>query len=103
MVTYPNQKIITVKKSIKDKDDNFLQINNISWEVACQTLTYSAFKLYLYIARNKDNYRFALSYEDVNVHVPMNRKTYDKAVSELKGCGYLENTNGSEWAFYDTI
>lgn len=103
MVTYPNQKIITVRKSIKDKDDSFLQISNTNWEIACQTLTYSAFKLYLYMSSNKDNYRFALSYENVNSHIPMNRKTYDKAVSELKECGYLENTDGNEWTFYDAI
>ena len=103
MVLYPNQKIITVSKSIKDKDDNFLQIANANWEVACQTLTYSAFKLYLYISRHKNNYRFALSYEDVNSHVPMNRKSYDKAVSELKDSGYLENTRGKEWTFHDAV
>lgn len=101
MVTYPNQKVITVSKEACKKD--FLQINNTAWQVACATLTYSAFKLYLYMADNKDGYSFALSYEAVNEVLPMNRNTYDKAIKELRENGYLQQTSGNYWSFHDAI
>ena len=101
MVTYPNQKLITVFKDKCEKD--FLQIKNTNWQVACFYLTYSAFKIYLYMASNKDGYTFALSYEDINEAVPMNRKTYDKAIKELKDNGYLKQVKGNLWRFSDTV
>ena len=99
MVTYPNQKVITVHKQECKKD--FLQINNTAWQAACEVLTYSAFKLFLYMADNKDGYSFALSYEAVNDVLPMNRNTYDKAIKELRECGYLTQTSGNNWTFSD--
>jgi hypothetical protein len=101
MVVYPNQKVITVFKD--ECKEDFLQVNNANWQVACSNLTYSAFKLYLYMAGNKNGYSFALSYEKINELVPMNRKTYDNAIRELKECGYLRQVKGSVWNFSDKI
>lgn len=101
MVVYPNQKVITVFKD--ECKEDFLQVNNTNWQVACANLTYSAFKLYLYMAGNKNGYSFAPSYETINELVSMNRKTYDNAVKELKDCGYLRQVKGSAWSFSDTI
>ena len=101
MVVYPNQKVITVFKD--DCKEDFLQVNNANWHIACANLTYSAFKIYLYIASNKNGYSFALSYETINELIPMNRKTYDKAIKELKDCGYLRQVKGSAWSFSDRI
>lgn len=97
MITYPNQKIVTVLKPQCEKD--FLQIPNGTWQYAAKVLTYSAFKLFLYFASNKNGYSFALSYEDVNEAIPMNRKTYDKAVKELKDAGFLYQVRGNNWTF----
>lgn len=99
MTVYPNQKVITIHK--EKCEDNFLQVNNTNWQVACEKLTYSAFKIYLYMASNQNGYTFALSYEDVNCSVPMSRKTYDKAIKELKNQGYLENIKDQMWRFSD--
>ena len=101
MIVYPNQKVITVFKD--DCKEDFLQVNNTNWQIACANLTYSAFKIYLYIASNKNGYSFALSYETINELIPMNRKTYDKAIKELKNCGYLYQVKGSTWNFSDRI
>ena len=101
MVVYPNQKVINVLKD--ECKDDFLQVNNANWQVACANLTYSAFKIYLHLASNKNGYSFALSYETINELIPMSRKTYDKAVKELKDCGYLRQVKGSDWSFSDRI
>ena len=101
MVTYPNQKIITVFKDKCEKD--FLQINNDAWKAASNMLTYSAFKIYLYMASNKDNYSFALSYAALNEDIPMSRNTYDKAIKELIEYGYLSRSHEEKnvWIFHD--
>ena len=101
MIVYPNQKIITVSK--EECKDDFLQVNNVNWQIASSYLTYSAFKLYLYFASNKDGYTFALSYEAINELVPMSRKSYDKAIGELKTYGYLQHVEGSVWRFCDKV
>lgn len=107
MITYPNQKIVTIFKTEikkarnKEDQEQFLQIGNNTWQAACSTLTYSAFKLYLYFTSNKNGYSFALSYEAVNEQLSMNRKTYDKAIKELKEYGYLRQVRGNNWVFND--
>lgn len=99
MLIYPNQKVIKILK--EECGSDFLQINNMNWQIACSYLTYTAFKLYLYLASNQNGYLLALSYEAVNELMPMNRKSYDKAVKELKDCGYLRQIKGSAWEFSD--
>ena len=101
MTVYPNQKVITIFK--EDCKDDFLQVNNANWQMACFNLTYSAFKIYLYMVSNKDGYSFALSYETINSLIPMNRKTYDKAIKELKDYGYLHQIKGNNWGFNDSV
>lgn len=97
MTVYPNQKVVTVFKD--ECTEDFLQIKNDTWQAACSNLTYSAFKLYLYIASNKNGYTFALSYEAVNDIIPMHRNTYDKCIRELVDMGHLHYVNGNTWHF----
>lgn len=103
MVTYPNQKIITVFKEKCEKD--FLQIKNNNWKSASNILTYSAFKIYLYMASNKDEYTFALSYAAINEEIPMSRNTYDGAIKELIKNGYLSCSSEKKncWAFHEAL
>lgn len=101
MVTYPNQKVITVNKNECKSD--FLQVNNESWHVACDTLSFSAFKLWLYMISNKDGYTFALSYEAINEAIPMSRNTYDNAIKDLRTAGYLTHVEGNQWNFNEII
>ena len=99
MITYPNQKIITIMKNISDND--FLQISNKDWQYACENLSYNAFKLYLWMAKNSNEYKFALSYEAVNEDILMCRKSYNNAIKDLRDWGYLyqEDPNSNQWIF----
>ena len=97
MITYPNQKIITVFKEKVECD--FLQIQNGSWQWAAQDLNYNAFKIYLYLASNKDSYSIALSYVAINNLFPMSRHGYDNAIKELTDVGYLYHVAGNNWCF----
>lgn len=101
MITYPNQKIITVNKTKCEND--FIQVDNKAWQYACTTLSYSAFKIWLYMASNKNHYTFALSYEAINNIIPMSRNTYDNAIKDLKISGYLVQIYGNRWEFNDNL
>lgn len=95
MITYPNQRVVTVFKETCKQD--FLQINNDEWQAAAQTLkTYSAFKLYLYLASNKDGYSIALSPVDVQERIGISKNTYLAAFNELVAAGYLTKSSGSK-------
>lgn len=57
--SYPHQKIITVHRA--PLSNNFLGINNDNWKHAARELGAHGFLLYIYLASNKDQYKFALS------------------------------------------
>ena len=101
IITFPNQRVITVEKPDykANKDEPFLQVGKTEWLAAAQYLTYSAFKLYLYLATNKNGFTFALSYAAINQELPMNRKTLYKCVNELKDCGYLRQIKDNYYVF----
>ena len=59
--TSPNQKTITVCKAICDNQNYYTMINLEALDKAAQTLKSGAFKLWIYLAKNQNNYTFALS------------------------------------------
>lgn len=88
MITYPNQRVVTIFKENCKKD--FLQIGNREWQAAAEILkTYSAFKLYLYFASNTNGYSIALSPVAVQEAIGISENTYRTAFKELVEAGYL--------------
>lgn len=88
MITYPNQRTVTIYKEKCEKD--FLQINNSEWQAACSTIqNYGTFKLYLYLASNKAGYMLALSPVAVEEAIGISESTYRRAFKELEALGYL--------------
>ena len=87
MKTYPNQKVIHIQK--RTYEDNFLQVGNDEWQRAARELSGSAFKLYLYLAGNKDGFELALSQKAVEDTTGLSKNTYHRAVEELEtnDCG----------------
>lgn len=104
MITYPNQRVVTIFKEKCNND--FLQVNNDEWQTAAQTLkTYSAFKLYLYFASNKNGYSVALSPVAIEEAIGISENTYRAAFKELVDCGYLGKVNGkkNQYTFHTSI
>lgn len=100
MITYPNQKIIHINKPIYT--GNYLSIGNDEWVAACNKLTYNGFKLFLYLAGNKDNFDLALSPKAIQQKIKMSDGTYTNIVKELIKEGYLVNKQGNMYNFYTT-
>ena len=103
IVTVPNQKVITVNKSICDKEHIYAQCNLKANKMALKELSANAYKLYMYFALNQDDYTFALSYVHVYSITGMSEKTYHRAVKELIEKGYLvkEKDKKNQYIFYD--
>lgn len=103
IITVPNQKVVTVKQSICDKEHIYTQCNLKANKMALKELSPNTYKLYMYFALNQNDFVMALSYVDVYNVTGMSEKTYHKAVKELIDKGYLvkEEDKKNQYIFYD--
>ena len=98
-VTYPNQRIICVHREAVKTD--FLGIRNDNWKAAARDLSAHAFKLYIYLASNANNYTLALSPAAVRQEIGMARSTYHDQFHVLLDKGYLVPSHGNSFDFYE--
>lgn len=101
MTTVPNQKTITVQKEICDSQHIYTAINLNALQTAMIDLKGETFKLWCYIAKNQNDYTFALSFVDAVKWGVGSKSSYDRAVDELKRKGYLVKTTGNHYNFYE--
>lgn len=97
--TVPNQRIVRVHRERVTSD--FLGIKNENWQAASRELGAHALRLYLYLAANADNYTFALSPAAIARDIGMPRSTYHDQFRKLVDLGYLVQTNGNTYDFYE--
>lgn len=99
--TVTNQKLIEVQKQDLKENELFVLISSESVSNASKNLQSKAgFKLYIYIARNQDKYRFGLSSEDFCMWAGVGIRAYRSAVEELIDLGYLEKKQGNLYIFH---
>lgn len=102
--TVPNQRIVTVSKAPTDKK-NLYTTNNLDAldEAAGRLKSLGGFKLYMYLAKNQNEYEFALSSNHFQLWSRMGIKAYRTAFDELLSQGYLvrKNDNSNIYIFYD--
>ena len=98
-ITFPNQRMIHVNREKLAK--GFLGINNESWMAASRDLGPHALRLYLYFAANADDYTFALSPAHIQQAIGMPRSTYHDQFKKLIERGYLVQSNGNTFQFYE--
>lgn len=102
----PNQKGVIVNKAPADKN-NLYTINNLSAidEAAFSLQEKGSFKLYIYLAKNQNNYKFALSSSHFMEWSGLSKQAYDTAVKELIAKGYLVPIDGKKqwYNFYERV
>ena len=98
MNSYPNQNIVKIHKQSYKRD--FLQIGVEEWQQASKDLTPSAFKIYLYLASNANNYNLALSKQDINNKLGISFTRYYEAISLMKKLHYLCSEGGNYLHFF---
>lgn len=96
MNTYPNQKTIIVEK---ENDGLFINVSNTALQKAMCNLKNYSFKLWLYIAKNQDQYTFGLSKMDCEKW-GINKSSYHGAIQDLIDKGYLKKSRKKENTYY---
>lgn len=85
----PNQRVIYIKRESADVRKDYFKIGHEQLNKASMDLNGNTFKLYIYLANNKDSYRLELSSKDFIQWSGTSDSTYDRAFKELKEKGYL--------------
>ena len=97
--TVPNQNVVTIHREAAKSD--FLGIKNENWQEAARDLGAHALMLYLYLASNKNDYVLALSPAAIKKAIGMARSTYYDQLDKLIKKGYLVQTSGNGYEFYE--
>ena len=100
--TVPNQKKVKVSKEACNKQNLYATINLAAMEAAAQKLDAGAFKLWIYFAKNQNDYEFALSSSEVERVFGIKIKQYNNAIKELKEKGYLVEISGNCYKFCES-
>ena len=88
-MSVPNQKIIYIKRSSdKDKVD-FFKVSNNNLDQAAKDLDGKSFKLWVYLADNKDGYRKEMYPVDFCNWSGLSDSSYRRAWEELETKGYV--------------
>lgn len=99
--TVPHQRTVKVSKSATDKAHKYTMNNLEALAEASRNLqSLGGFKLYMYLAKNQENYYLALSNADFKEWSGLGRRAYNTAFEELKKKGYLVPLNDSESVYF---
>lgn len=103
MVVYPNQRIITIRKTDLNFNREMLwgTVSRNAMETASKILNGNAFKIWTDLNLNQNGYEFALSSEDIKNRLGIKESSYKKAILELIDFGYLRKTKGTHYDFFD--
>ena len=97
--TVPNQRTVRIHRERVSTD--FLGIKNENWKAAARDLGAQSLLLYMYLAANKDNFSLALSRAAIGQCVAMPAQTYRDQFLKLVDKGYLVQTGGNVYDFYE--
>ncbi len=99
--TVPHQRTIKVKKSATDRAHKYTANNLEALAEASKNLqSLGGFKLYMYLAKNQNDYELALSSADFKAWSGLASRAYTTAFEELKSKGYLIALNDSESIYF---
>ena len=88
-MSVPNQRVIYIMRDSENARSNFFKIGHKQLDKAVNDLNANTFKLYIYLANNKDNYKLELSSKHFIEWSGTSDSTYDRAFKELKEKQYL--------------
>lgn len=103
METVANQKTITTRGAKHDKENIYAMLNIEAMGAAMEQLKPNTFKVWCYLAKNQNNYTFALSAVDTCKYCNISKPTYLSCIQELIAIGYLVNTSGNHYDFYEML
>lgn len=100
---YPNQKRITIQKEECNNKNRYAVINLQSLNQAMRVLNKgSSFKLWMYLAKNQNEYEFDLGKVDCS-HWGLKADSYHSAVKDLTQKGYLQEIAPNRFVFKEQL
>ena len=88
-MSVPNQKIIYIKRTSDQATRNFFKVSNSNLAAAATRLDGKAFKLWVYLADNKNSYRKEMYPVDFCKWSGLSYSSYRRAWEDLKQAGYI--------------
>lgn len=102
-----NQKRVTIHKEVVEKDSGKKRPYMIAYvdtiEKAAQELKNSAFKVYMSLLANQNNYYYGLSPQAIANHYGISVDAARDGIKQLLEYGYLERDTENEYFFYDRV
>lgn len=104
MAAYANQKTFTIKRNIVSKNTTevYLCIYEKSLEKAMIELNGVAFKMYIYLMMNANNYTFDFSPQYLQNKYNFNRSSIYTALKELEEKNYIKKIGDNKYIAYET-
>lgn len=107
MITYPNQRIITIGENATPKEGTNVRFVVFDYEImmkAMRDLTPTTHHVWSYLNAYayENGCEFALSRKDAIKETGISASSYARAVAELKEKGYLIHTTDNRYNFYAT-
>ena len=103
-MSLPNQKVVQINKAPCDEMNVYAKMNVEAIDKAAKDLSKgSAFKLWVYFAKNTNGFEFELSAVAVQTFCGVTEKTYREAVKELVAKRYLvpRGEKSNHFDFYE--
>lgn len=97
MQTVSNQKTVIIEK---EQGGKHTIISLEALQKASRTLSGESFKLWVYLAKNQNNYSLALSRADSLQWGVGSSSSYYRAIKELTACGYIQKKD-NRYIFYE--
>lgn len=104
----PNQRLMSIHKTITNKENPYACINLEALEEAVYNLSNKgvALKLYVYLAKNQNEHSFCFSSSHFMSYANCSLNAFNHAFEELESKGYLVkvktlNNNNAVYKFYD--
>lgn len=107
MITYPNQRVITIKETAmpeKGANERFVVFDYEIMMKTMRDLTPTTHHVWMYLNANKKGYEFALSTTDICAQTGLSPSTAKKAINELIEKRYLvlQPNKTKHYDFYAT-
>ena len=103
MLVSEGQKVVTTRAAAHNKQNIYATISIKAMEQAMVLLKPNTFKVWCYMAKNQNNYTFALSCVDVCRFCKLSKPTYLGCIQELISTGYLVEVQPGKYDFYELL
>lgn len=96
MALFPNQKTIQIRRTLPHK--NFMVIDRTNWIIAAKRLTYSAFKLWMFLC-SYGTRDMAIGPAYIKQCIGISESSYRDAMKELEKYEYITQVQKNTYLF----